>query len=171
MTHNPDWQNYCAHGVDIAQPCQDCMRMRLYAQGATVTEVVEDEFGFAYRMESDDVRIGTPHSIPTFDRDRYPTDETLDRIERWPVQNVDDVRKCLDFVIDSWDNHYGGVSRTLSATEMSMVHAQKGEKFIRFATGGWSGNEALIAALQRNTKVHTFSCVATVRGGLHIYQY
>ena len=138
-----------------------------------MTEVVEDEYGFAYRLESDDVRIDTPHpEPPTFVRGGYPTtDETLDRIERWPVQSVDDVRKCLDFVIDSWDNHYGGVSRTLSSTELSMIHAQKGEKFIRFATGGWSGNEALIAALQRNTQVDTFSCVATVRGGLHIYQY
>ena len=81
------------------------------------------------------------------------------------------IRTCLDFVIDSWDNQYGAVSRTLSSTELSMVCAQKGERFIRFATGGWSGNEALIAALQRNTQVDTFSCVATVRGGLHIYQY
>lgn len=151
--------------------------MRLYAQGATVTEffeeAFEDEYGFAYRLDSGQYLHPQPptRTAPTFDRDGYPTDETLDRIERWPVQSVDDVRTCLDFVTDSWDNHYGGVSRTLSSTELSMVHAQKGEKFIRFATGGWSGNEALIAALQRNTQVHTFSCVATVRGGLHIYRY
>ena len=135
--------------------------MRLYAQGATVTEVVEDEYGFAYRL---DTAAPQPSAPP-------PTFDPLTRIEQWPMQNVDDVRTCLDFVIDSWDNQYGGVSRTLSSTELSMVHAQKGEKFIRFATGGWSGNEALIAALQRNTQVHTFSCVATVRGGLHIYRY
>ena len=167
--HDPDWQHYCAHGVDIAQPCQDCMRMRLYAQGATVTEVVEDEYGFAYRLDTTASQPSAPS--PTFDRDGYPTDETVTRIEEWPVQNVDDVRKCLDFVVESWDTQYGAVSRTLSATEMSIVHAQKGEKFIRFATGGWSGNEALINALRRNQMIHGLAWVATVRGGLHIYRY
>ena len=140
--------------------------MRLYAQGATVTEVVEDEYGFAYRVESDDVRIDTPHPEP-------PTFDPLTRIEQWPVQGlaIDSLRSCLDFVIDSWDNHYGSVSRTLSSTELSMVHAQKGEKFIRFATGGWSGNEALINALRLNWMAHGLAWVATVRGGLHIYRY
>ena len=145
--------------------------MRLYAQGATVTEVVEDEFGFAYRLDTTASQPSAPS--PTFDRDGYPTDETVTRIEEWPVQGlaIDSLRSCLDFVIDSWDNDYGSVSRTLSSTELSMVHAQKGEKFIRFATGGWSGNESLINALRRNQMIHGLAWVATVRGGLHIYRY
>ena len=97
--------------------------MRLYAQGATVTEVVEDEFGFAYRLDTTASQPSAPS--PTFD--------PLTRIEQWPVQGlaIDSLRSCLDFVIDSWDNHYGSVSRTLSSTELSMVHAQKGEKIGR----------------------------------------
>lgn len=137
--------------------------MRLYAQGATVTEVVEDEYGFAYRLDTTASQPSAPS--PTFD--------PLTRIEQWPVQGlaIDSLRSCLDFVIDSWDNDYGSVSRTLSSTELSMVHAQKGEKFIRFATGGWSGNESLINALRRNQMIHGLAWVATVRGGLHIYRY
>jgi len=153
--------------------------MRLYAQGATVTEFVdeafEDEYGFAYRLDSGQYLHPQPptRTAPTFDRDGYPTDETVTRIEEWPVQGwaIDSLRSCLDFVIDSWDNDYGSVSRTLSSTELSMVHAQKGEKFIRFATGGWSGNESLINALRRNQMIHGLAWVATVRGGLHIYRY
>ena len=144
--------------------------MRLYAQGATVTEVVEDEYGFAYQVEP--TTASAPHSIPTFDRDGYPSDETLDRIERWPVaQQLDGVRKCLDFVVEAWDTRYGSVHRTLIDIEQAFLAPTANETFIRFATGGWSGNESLIHALQRNWMVHGLTWVMSRRGGLHIYRY
>ena len=163
--------------------------MRLYAQGATVTEFVdeafEDEYGFAYRLDSGQYLHPQPpptRTAPTFDRDGYPTDETLTLIEQWPIFPASNVqagedkrhrgsRACLDFVVEAWDTHYGSVSRTLSTAELSLVKAQRGEQFIRFATGGWSVNESLISALNRNTVVHGATWRLTVRGGLHIYRY
>ena len=105
-------------------------------------EVMTDEYGFAYRLDEAAYRPSDPHTIPTFDRDGYPSDETLDRIERWPVaQQLDGVRKCLDFVVEAWDTRYGSVHRTLIDIEQAFLAPTANETFIRFATGGWSGNE------------------------------
>lgn len=135
-------------------------------------EVMTDEYGFAYRLDDAAYRPSDPHMIPTFDRDGYPTDETLDRIERWPVaQQVDGVRTCLDFVVEAWDTRYGSVHRTLMDIEQAFLAPDANETFIRFATGGWSGNESLIHALQRNHIVHGLTWVMSRRGGLHIYRY
>lgn len=135
-------------------------------------EVMTDEYGFAYRLDDAAYRPSDPHTIPTFDRDGYPSDETLDRIERWPVaQQVDGVRTCLDFVVEAWDTRYGSVHRTLMVTEQAFLAPDANETFIRFATGGWSGNESLIHALQRNHIVHGLTWVMSRRGGLHIYRY
>ena len=135
-------------------------------------EVMTDEYGFAYRLDDAAYRPSDPHTIPTFDRDGYPSDETLDRIERWPVtQQLDGVRTCLDFVVKAWDTRYGSVHRTLMVTEQAFLAPDANETFIRFATGGWSGNESLIHALRRNGIVHGLTWVMSRRGGLHIYRY
>ena len=145
-------------------------------------EVMTDEYGFAYRLDEAAYRPSDPHTIPTFDRDGYPSDETLDRIERWTVAqqrvpfgsrsaSLDGVRKCLDFVVEAWDTRYGSVHRTLIDIEQAFLAPTANETFIRFATGGWSGNESLIHALQRNWMVHGLTWVMSRRGGLHIYRY
>jgi len=104
---------------------------------------------------------------PTFDAHGYPTKETLDAIEHWPWK---DVNALLDFVKAAW--HWPEhASHDLDAAEASVLRADPPDKFLRLATGGWSGNESLIAAFRRNHITHGYAWRLSTRGGLHIYEY
>jgi hypothetical protein len=104
---------------------------------------------------------------PSFDADGYPTAETLETIERWPWRAAD---TCLDFVRAAW--HWPEyVREDITAGEAEVLHAEPRGRYVRFATGGWSGNESLIAALRHNQKIHFLCWRLTAFGGLHIYQY
>jgi hypothetical protein len=93
----------------------------------------------------------------------YPTEETLDRIRTTPP------RDALALAERAW--HYDGwATRELDAHERALVHADPGEAFLRFATGGWSGNESLIDALEANLLVRALCWRLSSRGGLHIYE-
>ena len=63
----------------------------------------------------------------------YPTDEQLDRIKNW---DFNDVEGCLRYIKDLWNIHYG--------------RCGEGNGFFVFTTGGWSGNEALLSALEES---------------------
>jgi hypothetical protein len=103
---------------------------------------------------------------PEFDRDGYPTEATLQALKDWPVSEPN---KALDFIAAAW--HWdGNVSRNLSAAEAELVWARPDNSFLRFATGGWSGNEELIAAFRTNTNYALTWCLSA-RGGLHIFRY
>ena len=62
----------------------------------------------------------------------YPTDEQLDIIKNW---DVEDIEGCLRYVGSLW--HRNG-------------RWKAGNGFFVFATGGWSGNEALLGALEES---------------------
>jgi len=73
----------------------------------------------------------TRHDPPTFDADGYPTEETLKIIKDWPFEERE---KVLSYIAKAW-------------------HYPESAKEVRpgiwvFATGGWSGNESIIAALR-----------------------
>lgn len=93
--------------------------------------------------------------IPTFDRDGYPSTATTNYIEDY--SDWENPKELFDFAADAWNDTYGKVTIT---------HGKK--TYYRFVTGGWSGNEDIIYALQENVIAisHWFS---SVRGGLHIY--
>jgi len=69
---------------------------------------------------------------PTFDCDGYPSDETLEAIENWPME---DFKNCLKFAEKAYQKGYGVW--------------KKEEGWIKIATGGWSGNESVVYALQK----------------------
>ena len=104
---------------------------------------------------------------PTFDADGYPTKETELAIVNWPVP---DVAGVLDFIAEAWHWPDFGVSFVLLPAELDLVHGDEGDKYLRLATGGWSGNEGLIAALEKNMN-WLFSWRLSARGGLHIFKY
>jgi hypothetical protein len=104
---------------------------------------------------------------PAFDGEGYPTDHTLDAIEHWSRR---DIAGCLDFCRAAW--HWPEMAHErLTPEELTILHAEPGDRFVRFATGGWSGNESLITALQRNQHIRARAWRLSSRGGLHIYQY
>lgn len=91
-------------------------------------------------------------SSPTFDRDGYPTDETLDAIKAWPYT---DLNGLMAFVCEAW-SEYG------SWHEWCDV--------IRIATGGWSGNESIIDALLENHMAWTLLWHSSRRGGGYTFR-
>lgn len=98
----------------------------------------------------------------------YPSEAALTRIEAWPYE---DIAGCLDFVASLWHWPEFGVSREIDAHEAGVLKANPGERYLRLATGGWSGNEELIAALRTNHMISALAWRLTARGGLHIFEY
>lgn len=98
----------------------------------------------------------------------YPTDETLDSITLCAHQQIPDL---LYKIKDIWAYNSYDISSEPPKDISSLVdkYDQKDTKtWIRMATIGWSGNESIIAALEKNP-YHYFYWFASVRGGLHIY--
>ena len=86
------------------------------------------------------------------DGNGYPTELTLKRIREWPCEHT---AELLEYVRSLWTYK---------------DYATKQGKRYRFATGGWSGNEDLIAALQENYLFWALCWQLSARGGLHIFK-
>ncbi len=71
-----------------------------------------------------------------FDKDGYPTEEYLEKIENF----LGDDHDLLEMVREAW--HYPERAKVIDNVYV-------------FSTGGWSGNEVLIEALLKNRKWHT----------------
>lgn len=104
---------------------------------------------------------------PQMDEEGYPTAATLRALRRWPSPDPSGV---LDFLAAAWHYPDFGVSRKLRPCEARVLHAKRGERFLRLATGGWSGNEDLIAAFEKNQN-YFFTWRLSACGGLHIFEY
>ena len=83
----------------------------------------------------------------------YPTEEELARICAWPWNDVEGLRL---YVFGLWNWPEFGAS-----VEGGMW---------RLATGGWSGNEDIIAALQDNHMFWALCWQRSERGGLHWFK-
>lgn len=104
---------------------------------------------------------------PTFDADGYPTDATLRVIRRWKIDDTDDCERLLEYVQKAWRyptyfvrderRSRDGISRR--ATRRWSV-----------STAGWSGNESLIDALQRNYLFWALCWVEHRRGGHFVFR-
>ena len=84
-------------------------------------------------------------------RPDYPSDEILSRIRSWGTEDWHGLLVLMD---DNWPE-YGCVRRP-TATRWE------------FVTGGWSGCEELIAALQENWIAWTMLWESSHRGGLTV---
>lgn len=71
---------------------------------------------------------------PTFDKDGYPTDETLDTIKSWSYSRSNDARMLFNYIRMAWKYDYW----------------QEVDGEIHISTAGWSGNESLISAFRSN---------------------
>ena len=101
---------------------------------------------------------------PTFDRDSYPTEETLQRLQEW---SMGDSAAGLDFLQQFWGTNYGSCTNSLRPSEESIVGQGR---FLRLATGGWSANESLLSAFDSSPAALSTWRLST-SGGLHIYRY
>lgn len=89
---------------------------------------------------------------PTFDEDGYPTDQTLAAIKKWAWE---DPVGLLKFVQRAWRYPEG---------------FRVSDGYYRIATGGWSGNESLMAALEENTVFWSLCWVRSKRGGYYEFE-
>ena len=94
---------------------------------------------------------------PTFGKYGYPSEETLEAIRTWPSM---DRPGLLEFVREAWDTDYG-------TAEYQPI--ESGFRY-RFVTGGWSGNESLIDALEDNWFAWTTMWQLSARGGLFEFE-
>lgn len=94
-------------------------------------------------------------SEPTFDADGYPTEATLGEIERWPCIGVERKMEMLAFVQRAW--------------RYPEYFHQDGPRFY-VSTGGWSGNESLIGAMQNNHLFWSMCAMQWTRGGHYIFE-
>ena len=108
-------------------------------------------------------------NVPTFDADGYPSEDTLSALRDWPMT---DSAGALDFLKAAWSS-YGTATHTLTAHEGYLVHAEPDRKYLRVATGGWSGNESLIQAMREAPLggVWMWTWQLSARGGLYIFAY
>lgn len=82
----------------------------------------------------------------------YPEEDELDKIKNWPYE---DFKGLLDYCMSLWT--------------YSDYATKRGSNY-RFATGGWSGNESIIYALEEN-KIFWMSCwMLSARGGLYKFK-
>ncbi len=100
---------------------------------------------------------------PTFDADGYPTDETLDAISEWDYH---DFPALMEFVASAWK--WDGLENKPSRIEPLFDKQYEDDGcWWTGATGGWSGNESLVAALDANMMFSAMCWRASIRGGYH----
>ena len=91
---------------------------------------------------------------PTFDRHGYPTDWTLRTIEKWDMHRQDSRESWLGFCHSAFNETYGSWEQK-NTRDSTALHV---------STGGWSGNESVIYAMQ--TTLHwAIGWQSSVRGG------
>jgi len=84
----------------------------------------------------------------------YPTEVALETIRTWPGR---DIAGLMAYIYDIWT--YAGYGRYWVQT--GPVYA--------IATGGWSGNEEIIAAMQDNKLFWMLYWTQSRRGGKYIF--
>lgn len=90
---------------------------------------------------------------PSFDRDGYPTDQTLQVITEWDYH---DLPGLMAYIAKAWK--YPNWAREVRPGRWV------------FSTGGWSGNEKLMSALRSNEYFSGLAwCHLYVAGGLWIF--
>jgi len=107
---------------------------------------------------------------PTFDENGYPTDETLAAIRLWDVTTAVDAIACMDFVGRAWKWPDWGWEKETGWRGPDSWRSRTETRY-RISTGGWSGNEDLISALEDNLTVQMLGWHSSRRGGHYEYRF
>lgn len=94
----------------------------------------------------------------TLDKDGYPTDKFLNWIESFNPTEM----KWIDFIeilADAW---------WMADWGFKLKRKRNGKRTLELHTGGWSGNEEIIAALRQNIFFFPMTWEKTYAGG-HYY--
>lgn len=102
---------------------------------------------------------------PVFDTDGYPTDATLDTIEEWKCESLSDYHDLMDYIGRGW--HWPDM---FTKEEIWDDSSRPVVAYV-FSTGGWSGNESLVGALQGNVMAQMIGAYSWKRGGHYEYRF
>ena len=98
------------------------------------------------------------------DEEGYPTEEALDKIEKW---HYNDPRGWFKFIENIWHLRSWGWSEGYFK-DHEYDPADKYQYHI--STAGWSGNESIIRAMQENNILWYYAWVQSRRGGHYIFE-
>lgn len=106
--------------------------------------------------------------LDTLDEDGYPTDHALDLIEAWPWS---DPKGWFEFINSIWHLKSWGWAETEGGiddwTDQKLTDTTK--RF-HISTAGWSGNESIIRAMEKNWMLWHLHWVQSRRGGHYIFE-
>jgi hypothetical protein len=99
-----------------------------------------------------------------FDEDGYPTDDALFLVEKW---HWSEEKGWFDFIKSIWHMVSYSWNEGYEPNEW-----KNGELSYRYyiSTIGWSGNEAIIRAMEKNDMLWFFTWVQSRRGGHYIFE-
>ena len=92
------------------------------------------------------------------DGDGYPTEAMLDQVKTYPISNTQDCVELLAAIRPYWRYSDCGYWTRPSRTTYEI------------STGGWSGNESIVAALESNLMFWSLFWYQSRRGGHYIFQ-
>jgi hypothetical protein len=104
------------------------------------------------------------------DEDGYPTEQALEIVEKW---NWDDIPGWFQFIKGIWHFSEWGWKEKDEPHEWSENHSQYKDRIVHryyISTGGWSGNESIIRAMQENSMMWHLNWVQSRRGGHYIFE-
>lgn len=98
------------------------------------------------------------------DEDGYPTEDALELIEKW---HFNDAKGWFDFIHSIWYMPDWGWGEGEDKHDF-----YKDRKVYRYdvSTSGWSGNESIIRAMERNSMMWHLNWVQSRRGGHYIFE-
>jgi len=99
------------------------------------------------------------------DQNGYPFDWELKKIEKWDIQK-DGINGLLDLIEEI--SHWSDLCfvKKSGFTEFNRKKCFK----LTLHTGGWSGNEDIIRALQKNSMFWILYWVKSIRGGHYYFE-
>lgn len=103
------------------------------------------------------------------DDDGYPTEACLDVIELW---HWSDPKGWFKFIESCWHLRSWGWKEEDEPHEWKELEQYKDRMVHRYyiSTAGWSGNESIIRAMQRNDMMWYLNWVQSRRGGHYIFE-
>lgn len=104
----------------------------------------------------------SPEGDPVLGDDGYPHDIEIMRIEQWPTATTDDLITLMEYVKARWSYP--------QYWEEADIEDRYPYREYTVSTGGWSGNESLIHALEQNTMFRVIAPWSWRRGGHYVYR-
>jgi hypothetical protein len=109
------------------------------------------------------------NDIDLFDPDGYPTEEALERITAWPFTTFQDAIDAMDFAGTLW-SYPDAWTVDKAFIDPDWPNSPPERRYV-FSTGGWSGNESVIEAIQENLMVESLGAWSWRRGGHYEYRF